>query len=67
MEKLAVTEMINSTDNYYSLVVGIAKRAREIAEEAEEQKVLLDKKTVQLAMEEYHDKKFFLEQDGKRV
>lgn len=67
MEKLAVTEMANSTDSYYSLVVGIAKRAREIAAEAEEEKKILDKKPVQLAMEEYYDKKFYLTLNGKCI
>lgn len=37
----------------YSLVIAIAKRARQIAEEAEANKVILDDKPVQMAVEEY--------------
>lgn len=37
----------------YSLVIAISKRARQIAEEAEQNKVILDDKPVQMAVEEY--------------
>lgn len=36
----------------YSLVTATAKRAREIAEDAEENKVIITEKTVSLALEE---------------
>lgn len=48
----------------YSLVIAIAKRARQIAEEAEKNQKSLDEKPVQLAVEEYNDHKFtMIEQD----
>ncbi len=37
----------------YSLVIAVAKRARQIAEDAEKNKVILDDKPVQMAVEEY--------------
>lgn len=37
----------------YSLVIAISKRARQISEEAEKNKVILDDKPVQMAVEEY--------------
>lgn len=67
MKQLAVTEMINSTDNYYSLVVGVAKRARDIAREAEENRENLSEKPVQTAMEEYYNNEFYLTLDGKKI
>lgn len=41
----------------YSLVIAVAKRARQIAEEAEKNKVILDDKPVQMAVEEYQEHK----------
>ena len=43
----------NTTVSYYSLVVAIAKRAREIAEEAELKGEILVEKPVDLAVNEY--------------
>ena len=42
----------------YSLVVGIAKKAREIASEAELKGEILEEKPVDLAVQEYIDHKF---------
>ena len=42
----------------YSFVVGIAKRAREIAGEAEEKGDILIEKPVDLALEEFAEHKF---------
>jgi DNA-directed RNA polymerase subunit omega len=42
----------------YSLVVAIAKRAREIAEDAEKNRVVLDEKPVELAVQEYTNHEF---------
>ena len=42
----------------YSLVVAIAKRAREISEEAEKNREVLEEKPVELAVREYMDHKF---------
>lgn len=42
----------------YSLVVAIAKRAREIASEAERKREILDEKPVEIAVQEYVDHKY---------
>lgn len=42
----------------YSLVIAIAKRARQISEEAEKNKDILDEKPVDMAVQEYVDHKF---------
>lgn len=48
----------NQTVSDYSLVVGIAKKAREIASEAETRGEILEEKPVDLAVQEYIQKKF---------
>ncbi len=37
----------------YSLVIAIAKRARQISEEAEKKREILDEKPVEIAVQEY--------------
>ena len=37
----------------YSLVIAVSKRARQIAEEAEKDREILDEKPVELAVQEY--------------
>ncbi|MBR3768459.1 MAG: DNA-directed RNA polymerase subunit omega [Clostridia bacterium] len=53
----------------YSLVVGVAKRSREIADEANEEKEILVEKPVSLAVEELLDGKFAIEEpdDSNKV
>ena len=46
MHRPSATDILQPGQSYYSLVIGVAKRAREIAEEAQE-------KGVQLAVEEF--------------
>ena len=41
----------------YSLVIAISKRARQITEEADKNKIILDDKPVQMAVQEYVDHK----------
>lgn len=41
----------------YSLVIAISKRARQISEEAEKKREILDEKPVELAVQEYCDHK----------
>ena len=42
-------------ESYYSLVMAVAKRAREITEEAEEHHEVLVEKPVQIAVEEFEN------------
>lgn len=58
MHRSSATEMLKNNESYYSLVVGVAKRARQIAEEAEEKGEILSEKPVQLAVEEFEQGRF---------
>lgn len=42
----------------YSLVIAISKRARQIAEEAQKKKIILDDQPVEIAVQEYVHHKF---------
>lgn len=52
MHRPSANELLKKNESYYSLVVAVAKRAREIAEEAEERGESLVEKPVQQAVEE---------------
>ncbi len=51
-------KLLKNCNSRYSLVVGTAKRAREIRDEAVENEVLLDDKTVSTAIDEILDGKY---------
>lgn len=51
-------KLLKNCNSRYSLVVGTAKRAREIRDEAVENEVLLDDKTVSTAIEEILNGKY---------
>ncbi len=55
-------KMLEGCNSRYSLVVGTAKRAREIRDEANERNEQLDEKTVSLAMDEILDGKYVIEE-----
>lgn len=46
-------EILQGKNSRYAVVVGVAKRARQITEEAEENKEILVEKTVSLAIEDF--------------
>lgn len=53
MLRPSMASIIKPGDNYYRFVVGVAKRARAIATEMEEQNDLSDEKPVKKAVEEF--------------
>ncbi|MVB12897.1 RNA polymerase Rpb6 [Caprobacter fermentans] len=54
-----IADLILTPDqSRYSLVVAIAKRAREIAETAEKNREVLEKKPVEIAVQEYVNHEF---------
>lgn len=55
-------KMLNNVNSRYSLVIGTAKRAREIREEAIENKEQLDEKTVSKAIEEISEGKYVIQE-----
>lgn len=58
-------EMLKKVNSRYSLVIGTAKRAREILEEANENEMQLDDKTVSMAMEEIQTGKYVIEEPSE--
>ena len=48
-------EELQGKNSRYAVVIGVAKRARQIAEEAEENKEILVDKTVSLAIKDFKD------------
>ncbi len=64
MYKPSIDDMLEGKQSRYSLVIGVAKRAREISEEYEKEGVILDDKPVLMAADEFkHHKYEILEQE----
>ena len=55
-------KMLTNVNSRYSLVIGTAKRAREIRDEAIENKEQIDEKTVSKAIAEICDGKYVIEE-----
>ena len=55
MLRPAISQIINEGDSYYSFVLSIAKRARDIVEEKNANEEILIEKPVKLAVEEFHN------------
>ena len=53
MHSPSVPELLKPGQSYYSLVVAVAKRAREIAQQADDKHEILLEKPVQLAVEDF--------------
>ncbi len=58
MLKPSADLIIDPKQSRYSLVVGVAKRARQIVEEAEKNGQILVEKPVDLAVHDFMDKKY---------
>ncbi len=58
MLRPASTPLISKYVSYYSLVIGISKRAREIADELCAENKILEEKPVKTAVEEFAAGKF---------
>ena len=53
MLRPAMLQIIKKDDSYYSFVVAIAKRARQIANQAQQEHIALEEKPVKLAVDEF--------------
>ncbi len=58
MKKVNVDDLFYGKVSRYALVIGVAKRARQITEEFEQQDIITDEKPVLLAIDEIKDHKF---------
>ncbi len=57
MKKVNVDELFEGKASRYALVIGVAKRARQITKDFEEQEVITDEKAVLLAIDEIKNHK----------
>ena len=53
MLRPSVNQILKNDESPYSLVVAVAKRAREITDEAEEEKRIIVEKPVEIAVDEF--------------
>ena len=53
MLRPSMYQIIDRHDSYYEFVVAVSQRARDIADSAEQEGVLLDEKPVSMAVEEF--------------
>jgi len=58
MKRPSVSDMLENKTTRYSLVIAVAKRAREIAAEMKKKEIVLDEKPVLLAVEEFKRHKY---------
>ena len=65
MLRPALSEPLKPNQSYYMLVVAVAKRAREIVEEAAEEERILVEKPVKLAVMEFANNVCSIREDGK--
>lgn len=64
MYKPSIDDMLEGKQSRYSLVIGVAKRAREIADEFQQEGIISDEKPVLLAAEDFKNHKYeIIEQD----
>jgi DNA-directed RNA polymerase subunit omega len=52
MLRPAVCQILKNNESYYSLVIAVAKRAREITDEASKKEKILEEKPVKTAVDE---------------
>ena len=52
MHRPAISQLITKNESYYSLVIAVAKRARQIADELSANNQILEEKPVKIAVEE---------------
>ena len=68
MYKPSIDDMLAGKQSRYSLVIAVAKRAREISDDYKERNVLLDEKPVLLAVEDFKNHKYeILEKDDEEI
>lgn len=65
MLRPSMASIIKPGDNYYSFVVGVAKRARMVADETEENHEMTDEKPVKKSVEEFASGKFRIGNSGQ--
>ncbi len=68
MYKPSIDDMLAGKQSRYSLVIAVAKRAREISDDFKQKGVILDDKPVLMAVEDFKDHKYeILEKDDEEL
>ena len=60
MLRPALSELLKPNQSYYMLVVAVAKRARQIAQKAEDEGIILTDKPVDMAVQDFVQGKYFI-------
>ena len=58
MKRASLDDMLTGKESRYALVIGVAKRAREIAQNFEDEGIVTTDKPVLLVVEEFKNHKF---------
>ena len=58
MVRASIENMLSGKESRYALVIGVAKRARQIAQNFEDEGIITDEKPVLLAIDEFKHHKF---------
>ena len=67
MLRPAMNDILKGEQSYYSFVMAVAKRARTIAEDAIDKGIMLDRKPVDIAVNDFADEKvYFVETEASR-
>lgn len=67
MLRPAMNDILKDGQSYYSFVIAVAKRARDIAQDAIENGTMLNEKPVDIAVNDFADEKFtFVETEASR-
>lgn len=63
MLRPAIIEILDENDSYYSFVISVAKRARDIIDEANTKSEILTRKPIQMAVEQFKNKECVIYND----
>lgn len=58
MKRASLDDMLKGRESRYALVIGVAKRAREIAQNFKDENIITDEKPVLLAIEDFKNHKY---------
>ena len=63
MLRPAISQITTKNESSYSVVIGVAKRARQITEDLYNNNMVLEQKPVKTAVEEFAARKYFIVED----
>lgn len=63
MLRPAISQITTKNESSYSVVIGVAKRARQITEDLYNNNMVLEHKPVKTAVEEFAARKYFIVED----